>query len=62
MRAMTRNQLAHTTIDKGSTDLQEPEYIGNNKSPEDVKTFGQVATVEEEKTSRRQCGVVDGIC
>ena len=47
-RAMTRSQLAHATIDEDTVDFQEPEYIGDDESPEDVETFDQVAIVEEE--------------
>eukprot|EP00816_Leptocylindrus_hargravesii_P004637 CAMPEP_0196819364 /NCGR_PEP_ID=MMETSP1362-20130617/70229_1 /TAXON_ID=163516 /ORGANISM="Leptocylindrus danicus, Strain CCMP1856" /LENGTH=67 /DNA_ID=CAMNT_0042197821 /DNA_START=52 /DNA_END=252 /DNA_ORIENTATION=- len=45
---MTCRQLTHATIDKDTRDFQEPEYIGNNESPEDVKTLNQVAAVEED--------------
>ena len=48
-RAMTRSQLAHATNEEGSTDFQEPVYIGDYESPEDVETFAQAAAVEEEK-------------
>ena len=47
-RAMTRSQLAHATIDESTVDFQEPEYIGNDKSPEDVETFDQVAIAVKE--------------
>ena len=43
-----RSQLAHATIDESTVDFQEPEYIGNDESPEDVETFDQVAIVEKE--------------
>eukprot|EP00816_Leptocylindrus_hargravesii_P012043 CAMPEP_0196825346 /NCGR_PEP_ID=MMETSP1362-20130617/92997_1 /TAXON_ID=163516 /ORGANISM="Leptocylindrus danicus, Strain CCMP1856" /LENGTH=93 /DNA_ID=CAMNT_0042205753 /DNA_START=1511 /DNA_END=1789 /DNA_ORIENTATION=+ len=45
---MKRSQLAHATIDKDTTDFQEPEHLGDNKSPEDVEIFDQAAIVEEE--------------
>ena len=32
-RAMTRSQLTHASDDKGSTDFQEPVYIGDYESP-----------------------------
>mmetsp|Transcript_26577 Transcript_26577/g.41245 ORF Transcript_26577/g.41245 Transcript_26577/m.41245 type:complete len:151 (-) Transcript_26577:117-569(-) len=45
---MMRSQLAHANNDESSTDFQEPVYIGDYESPEDVKTLNQVAAVEED--------------